>query len=107
MKPLTAISRLALPILTVAKGGNYPIPPPTAALDSGAIVGVSVELLDSISPVNKYLGIPYASPPERFSRAKKPQPWTKPLQATEFGPACTQLFVNNGNSSYKTFICAE
>ncbi|KAF7550363.1 hypothetical protein G7Z17_g5762 [Cylindrodendrum hubeiense] len=95
MKLLTAASRLALPILAVAKDDNYPTHVPAAALESGPIVGVSVELLDSISPVNRFLGIPYASRPERFSRAKKPKPWTKPLEATEFGPSCTQLFTNN------------
>ncbi|KAH7165638.1 Alpha/Beta hydrolase protein [Dactylonectria macrodidyma] len=95
MKSLDMVLQLVLPVLAVAKGNNYDAPRPTAALDSGAVVGDSVELLDSIAPINRFFGIPYASPPMRFGRAKKPEPWTEPLEATEFGPSCTQLFVTN------------
>ncbi|KAF5531006.1 triacylglycerol lipase V precursor [Fusarium phyllophilum] len=85
MKPL--LSRLLLPIYVGAET-------PTATLDSGPIFGLTTSL-PAASPVNKFLGIPYAAKPQRFSRATKPEPWTKPLNATIFGPSCRQLFVQS------------
>ncbi|KAF5661350.1 triacylglycerol lipase V [Fusarium denticulatum] len=86
MKPLT-LSRLLLPIYVGAET-------PTATLDSGPIFGLTTTL-PAASPVNKFLGIPYAAKPRRFSRATKPEPWTRPLNATVFGPSCRQLFVQS------------
>ncbi|KAH7243725.1 Alpha/Beta hydrolase protein [Fusarium redolens] len=88
MKPLT-LSRLLLPIYVGAET-------PTATLDSGPIFGLTTTL-PAASPVNKFLGIPYAAKPQRFSRAEKPEPWTRPLNATTFGPSCRQLFVESAN----------
>jgi acetylcholinesterase len=90
MKPLT-LSRLLLPIYVGAET-------PTATLDSGPIFGLTTTL-PAASPVNKFLGIPYAAKPQRFSRAEKPGPWTRPLNATRFGPSCRQLFVESGEFS--------
>ncbi|KAK7420192.1 hypothetical protein QQX98_002845 [Neonectria punicea] len=95
MKLLIVLTPLALPVLAVSKPDNSTAHRPTAALDSGLVVGIATELPNAIAPVNKFLGIPYASPPERFCRSTKPEPWTKPLRVTEFGPACRQLFVDN------------
>ncbi|KPM40809.1 hypothetical protein AK830_g5762 [Neonectria ditissima] len=95
MKLLTALTPLALSALAVNKPANSSVHRPTAALDSGPVVGVATELPNAIAPVNKFLGIPYASPPERFCRGRKPEPWTEPLNVSEFGPACRQLFVDN------------
>ncbi|KAH7145889.1 Alpha/Beta hydrolase protein [Dactylonectria estremocensis] len=78
MKFLDTVLQLTLSALAAAKGNSYDAPRPTAALDSGPVVGDSIELLDSIAPVDRFLVIPYASPPERFSRAMKPQPWAEP-----------------------------
>ncbi|PNP79537.1 hypothetical protein FNYG_07153 [Fusarium nygamai] len=86
MKPLT-LSRLLLPIYVSAET-------PTATLDSGPIFGLTTTL-PAASPVNKFLGIPYAAKPQRFSRAEKPEPWMRPLNATVFGPSCRQLFVQS------------
>lgn len=98
MKPLATLVSLALTVLADAKGGpTYTSHSrPTAALDSGPVVGQTTTLPAAIAPVNKFLGIPYAAKPERFSRPKKPEPWTEPLDASEFGPSCPQLFVDNG-----------
>ncbi|KAI1044569.1 hypothetical protein LB505_010403 [Fusarium chuoi] len=84
MKPLT-LSRLLLYVGTET---------PTATLDSGPIFGLTTTL-PAASPVNKFLGIPYAAKPQRFSRATGPEPWTEPLNATRFGPSCRQLFVQS------------
>ncbi|KAG5766589.1 hypothetical protein H9Q72_005356 [Fusarium xylarioides] len=85
MKPL--LSRLLLPIYVGAET-------PTATLDSGPIFGLTTTL-PAASPVNKFLGIPFAAKPQRFSRATKPEPWTRPLNATRFGSSCRQLFVQS------------
>ncbi|KAF4448286.1 hypothetical protein F53441_8320 [Fusarium austroafricanum] len=88
MKPLTTLSQFLLPVYVGAET-------PTATLDSGPIFGVSTNLPAGVVPVNKFLGIPYAAKPQRFSRAQRPEAWTKPLNATEFGPSCRQLFVES------------
>lgn len=92
---LLALSRLWLPIYVGAET-------PTATLDSGPIFGLTTTL-PAASPVNKFLGIPYAAKPERFSRATKPEPWTRLLNATVFGPSCRQLFVQSGESVYNSW----
>lgn len=68
---------------------------PSATLDAGPIVGSRVEL-EAGAPVNKFLGIPYAAPPERFGLPKDPEPWDEPLQATEYGAACLQV-ISSGS----------
>ncbi|XP_013408925.1 carboxylesterase 1C [Lingula anatina] len=45
--------------------------------------------------IDVYLGIPYAEPPLGYLRFRKPvpkKPWTRILDATEFGPSCMQVF---------------
>ena len=93
---LSPLTSPALPILAAAQSTTTTQPPPTAALDSGPIFGVQTQLPGAASPVNKFLGIPYGAPPVRFARAGKPQPWKEAYNATAFGPACRQLFVENG-----------
>ncbi|KAF4970859.1 hypothetical protein FSARC_2225 [Fusarium sarcochroum] len=102
MKPLS-LSQVLLPIYVgAAEATTSSAPSPTAALDSGPIVGLTTSLPAGTAPVNKFLGIPYAAKPERFSRAKKPKPWTKSFNASEFGASCRQLFVESGlfNTAY-------
>lgn len=96
-----ALTPLALPLLTTAQSTTTTQPTPTAALDSGQIFGIQTNLPDAASPVNKFLGIPYAAPPVRFTRSQKPEPWKKMYNATAFGPTCHQLFVDNGKSTPK------
>lgn len=89
MKPLT----LLLPVLI---GAQETPPCPTAVLDSGPVIGQATLLPSAIAPVNKFLGIPYAAKPQRFSLATKPEPWVEPLNASDYGPSCPQLFFQNG-----------
>ncbi|KAF5013441.1 hypothetical protein FDECE_553 [Fusarium decemcellulare] len=92
MKPLAALTPLAL-VGVEGYATSTLQSHPTAVLDSGPIFGLSTTLPSGIAPVNKFMGIPYAAKPERFSRAKKPEPWTKPLNTSEFGPSCRQLYL--------------
>ncbi|KAK1637987.1 Alpha/Beta hydrolase protein [Colletotrichum phormii] len=68
---------------------------PTATIFSGPIQGISTSRPNALSPVNKFLEIPYASIPERFSLPQPPKPWVDTLNATTFGPACLQNFGIN------------
>jgi para-nitrobenzyl esterase len=38
--------------------------------------------------VDEFLGVPFASPPERFGRPQPPQPWEGVLDATVYSPHC-------------------
>ncbi|KAF2671560.1 cholinesterase [Microthyrium microscopicum] len=67
---------------------------PSATIDSGVVIGVSVTLPNSTVAVNQFLGIPFAdSPPERFSPPELPDSWDQPLLTTAWKPACIQEFV--------------
>ncbi|KAK1848853.1 para-nitrobenzyl esterase [Colletotrichum chrysophilum] len=79
---------LLLPLIVVSAQ-------PTVTISSGAVRGISTNIGDGVATVNKFLGIPYATTPARFSRPESPEPWTEPLDATEFGPACYQNFGLN------------
>ncbi|KAF2759424.1 cholinesterase [Pseudovirgaria hyperparasitica] len=63
---------------------------PSATLDSGPIVGTTTSLPESPITVNQFLGVPFAQPPQRFERAKKPATWYSPLNATVRKPSCIQ-----------------
>src|SRR5215470_6661763 len=65
----------------------------------GDVQGLSQDTVD------RYLGIPYASPPVGDLRWKPPQapaPWTQTLLATKFGNTCAQqprgVFASPSNS---------
>ena len=67
---------------------------PTATIDAGVVIGTTTALPVANAVVNKFLGIPFAkSPPKRFTPAEKPEPWTKPRDASTWSPACIQQFV--------------
>lgn len=74
---------------------------PTATLDSGLIFGVATQLPGAPGPVNKFLGIPYAEKPERFTLFKPPKRWSSPKNTTAFGPSCYQLVPDSGK--YKSW----
>ena len=62
----------------------------------GEIVGYStvMNINGSQKVLNKFLGIPYAKPPIGTRRFRKPEPiapFSSPLDASTFGPACHQL----------------
>ena len=66
---------------------------PTATIKLGVVIGTAVTLPTATATVNQFLGIPFAqSPPERFSPPVAPKPWSKPLKATSWKPACIQQF---------------
>ncbi|KAF2191540.1 alpha/beta-hydrolase [Zopfia rhizophila CBS 207.26] len=69
---------------------------PTATLAKGVIRGTTTSIAgDSTSlAVNKFLGIPFATPPVGSLRFTPPKPtsWAEPKDAKEFKSACIQVF---------------
>ncbi|KAM0216369.1 hypothetical protein ACHAQI_002788 [Fusarium lateritium] len=65
---------------------------PTATIDNGIIIGTTTSIPDSKTIVNKFLGIPFAEKPVRFSPPEPAKPWDSPYNATEFKPACIMKF---------------
>ena len=64
----------------------------TVTIDSGVVIGTATSFLGASVSVNKFLGIPFAASPTRFSEAARPTPWQEPLDASKYGPACIQQF---------------
>lgn len=65
---------------------------PVVQTESGAVVG-KIETVPHSKAVYQYLGIPYAEPPVgelRFAAPKPAKPWSKIMDATEFGAICQQ-----------------
>lgn len=93
MKSFTLLSLASLRLVAVARAKDST---PTATVDSGMVIGISTELPEAKHAVNKFLGIPYAAPIERFERAKAPIPWSDPVTTDDFGPSCIQYFIDNG-----------
>jgi Carboxylesterase family len=67
-------------------------PQPSATIHAGVVVGTTTSLPHSTVVVNKFLGIPFAVPPQRFAPPMPPTPWTTPLQTVKNAPACIQQF---------------
>jgi hypothetical protein len=66
---------------------------PTVTVVQGSIKGISTAVPGVSSPVHKYLGIPFAAPPERFSPPTVPGPFVpNPYDASTLKPACIQEF---------------
>ena len=65
---------------------------PTVTIDAGVLIGKSTSLPYALGPVYQYLGVPFASPPERFSPPQATVPFREPVNATAFKPACIQQF---------------
>lgn len=66
------------------------------SINDGVIIGTTTTVPSATAVVNKYLGIPFAAPPERFSPPKPPCPWNHPLDASKFQATCTQQFDDMG-----------
>jgi hypothetical protein len=66
--------------------------PPSATVEAGVIIGTTTSIPSSATTVNKFLGIPFAAPPIRFSPPQKPRSWSKPLSTKTFKSACIQQF---------------
>lgn len=95
--PIFALLTLSLVVPLIIAYPNCAIEGeyPTAIIASGTIVGTTTHPSSPTVTVNKYLGIPFAqSPPIRFSPPENPLPWSSPLNATEFKPACIQQFMS-------------
>ncbi|ATY60187.1 type B [Cordyceps militaris] len=71
---------------------------PTAAIDSGVLIGVSASEPTLSSSVNKFLGIPFAKPPARWKLPEKPDGWQGTRDASQFGNACHQQ-LNSGSKN--------
>jgi carboxylesterase type B len=65
---------------------------PLALTTNGLIYGRTSALPNSTVQVNTFLGIPFASPPTRFSPPRPPRRRLVPFSATSYGPACIQQF---------------
>jgi para-nitrobenzyl esterase len=60
---------------------------PTVQTDRGPVVG------STSGPIHVFRGIPYARPPVgelRWRPPEEPRPWTRPLEALQFGPIAPQ-----------------
>lgn len=77
-------------------------------LKQGDIVGEIVEPNHKLLPkIEKFLGIPYASPPvgsQRFMPPGSPPPWMGEKIANSFGPVCPQNFPINNTTVASTNI---
>jgi len=95
MKSSHVLVPLAVQLWTGGLAAAEPVFPPsgpTVTIDSGVIIGTASQLPQASSVVNKYLGVPFAAPVERWVPPKKAIPWRQPLKATAFGPACLQAW---------------
>lgn len=73
---------------------GYPGGGPTATIDAGVVIGTTTSLPGATATVNKFLGVPFAkSPPTRFAPPEKPAPFSSPIEAKQWSPACIQQFV--------------
>ncbi|KAI9846804.1 MAG: hypothetical protein M1837_003653 [Sclerophora amabilis] len=89
---LWALVLAAGPTVLVTAAPPASVPSATATVASGVVVGTTTTLPSATTAVNKFLGIPFAAPPERFSPAQEPAAWSDPLEVSAFKPACIQQF---------------
>jgi len=74
----------------------------TVMTRSGRLQGFVLSLPNPLSPVEVFLGIPYASPPvgvNRFSPTRNPVPWPETRMADRHPPSCPQNFPNLANET--------
>ncbi|CAJ0552102.1 Ff.00g060810.m01.CDS01 [Fusarium sp. VM40] len=91
---------------TLAKPHSKVSHNPTATIHNGIIIGTTTSLPDSKTIVKKFLGIPFAEKPVRFSPPEPAKPWGSPYDATEYKPACIMKFNYpevKRNQTIKTF----
>ncbi|KAK3291570.1 Carboxylesterase [Chaetomium fimeti] len=63
---------------------------PTVTLKDAVYVGTTTHVASATATVDKFLGIPYATTPERFRAARPRPPGSLFVNATEQPPACIQ-----------------
>lgn len=76
---------------------------PTATIASGPIVGVA-RTIPHAPPVNAFLGVPFGQA-SRFELAAAASPWTKPLNATTYGPSCPQMMGGDEDRKHNQPFC--
>lgn len=65
----------------------------TAVISQGVVAGIATTVPGITSPVSKFLGIPFAGPPQRFSPPIAPGLFTSnPYNATQLKASCIQQF---------------
>lgn len=78
---------------------------PTVVVASlGAVIGTATSVINQPTVtglVNAYLGVPFASPPERFSPATAHSAWSTPVVAQTSKPACIQQFSGKITAPFK------
>ncbi|KAJ5115926.1 Alpha/Beta hydrolase protein [Penicillium angulare] len=74
---------------------------PTATIDSGPIIGTTTSLPSSTRTVTKFLGVPFAKKPVRFTRPVAVDSWSKPYNATAWGLACNQEITQAAGLFYE------
>ncbi|KAF9775497.1 hypothetical protein IL306_006414 [Fusarium sp. DS 682] len=65
---------------------------PTATINNGIIIGTATSIPKFKTSVNRFLGIPFAEKPIRFSPPQPAKPWNSPYNATAYKPACIMKF---------------
>ncbi|KUJ11453.1 alpha/beta-hydrolase [Mollisia scopiformis] len=79
---------------------------PTVTVPSlGTVIGTATSVINQPTVtglVNAYLGVPFASPPERFSPASAQSAWPTPIVAQISKPACIQQF--SGTAADQAFL---
>lgn len=77
---------------------------PTVTIDSGSLYGTTTTIDDTI--VNKFVGIPFAFPPERFSPPEPVPAWGEHhlYDAATYGPSCIQKFNGKDGPARDTAI---
>lgn len=65
---------------------------PTATVDSGSVIGTTTSI-PSVGTANKYLGIPFARIPARFSPSVTITNFSGSFDASNYGFTCYQQFI--------------
>jgi carboxylesterase type B len=89
----TAIAVSSLASLTTFISCQRTDSTPTVTIDSGPVSGQATQLATSETIVNRFLGIPFASPPVndlRFAPPQQPERWLEVYNATSEPNACMQ-----------------
>jgi carboxylesterase type B len=68
---------------------------PSATVDTGPLTGTTTTFASSTATVNKFLGIPFGSIPERFEPAEPAPTWTSTFDATSYKTYCVQEFASS------------
>lgn len=73
---------------------------PTVTLDTGIWQGIPTQLAGSSKIIHKYIGLPFAAPPSRFSPPQPPAKSTAQRNATMLPPSCIQNIKSGGDDSF-------